>query len=142
MNNQNHTHNYKNHDHEHNHDLDHDHDHDHDHEHDHEHDHGDQHKHENSSETPKVMLPSKGQKENVTKLNKSKSIEVRKKSVDWSQYFGIDKRRKKAALMAGQGTQTQDDEWMLQRYYEVIISFISCCHLFLLLSVFYNHKSK
>lgn len=119
MNNQNHTHNYKNHDHEHNHDLDHDHDH----EHDHEHDHGDQHKHENTSEAPKVMLPSKGQKENATKLNKSKSIEVRKKSVDWSQYFGIDKRRKKAALMAGQGTQTQDDEWMLQRYYEVIISF-------------------
>ncbi|XP_043798165.1 uncharacterized protein LOC122717810 isoform X1 [Apis laboriosa] len=119
VNNQNHTHNYKNHDHEHNHDLDHDHNHDH--EHDHEHDHRDQHKHENTSEAPKVMLPSKGQKENVTKLNKSKSIEVRKKSVDWSQYFGIDKRRKKAALMAGQGTQNQDDEWMLQRYYENMV---------------------
>lgn len=132
VNNQNHTYNYKNHDHDH----DHDHDHEHEHEHDHEHgDHGDQHKHENSSEAPKVTLPSKGQKENVTKLNKSKSIEVRKKSVDWSQYFGIDKRRKKAALMAGQGTQNQDDEWMLQRYYEVmIISFISMFFFFFLLN--------
>ena len=64
--------------------------------------------------------PPKGQTENGTKPNKSKSIEVRKKSVDWSQYFGIDRRKKKATFTAGQGTPSQDDEWMLQRYYEVI----------------------
>nr|XP_034193355.1 uncharacterized protein LOC117610271 [Osmia lignaria]XP_034193357.1 uncharacterized protein LOC117610271 [Osmia lignaria]XP_034193358.1 uncharacterized protein LOC117610271 [Osmia lignaria]XP_034193359.1 uncharacterized protein LOC117610271 [Osmia lignaria]XP_034193360.1 uncharacterized protein LOC117610271 [Osmia lignaria]XP_034193361.1 uncharacterized protein LOC117610271 [Osmia lignaria]XP_034193362.1 uncharacterized protein LOC117610271 [Osmia lignaria]XP_034193363.1 uncharacterized p len=88
---------------------------------DHDHDHDDQHKHESSSESPKVTPPSKGQKENVTKPNKSKSIEVRKKSVDWSQYFGIDRRRKKASFMAGPETQNQDDEWMLQRYYENMV---------------------
>nr|XP_033189571.1 stress response protein NST1 [Bombus vancouverensis nearcticus] len=116
VDNQNHTHNFK-HDHSH----DHDHDHDHNHDHDHDHEHGDQHKHESSSEAPKVTPSPKGQKENVTKLGKSKSIEVRKKSVDWSQYFGIDRRKKKATFMVGQGTPNQDDEWMLQRYYENMV---------------------
>ncbi|XP_076671181.1 uncharacterized protein LOC143370235 isoform X2 [Andrena cerasifolii] len=115
----NHTHE---HDHDHSHDHDHDHNHDHDHDHDHSHDHDhEKTKHESSSEPPKVSLPSKGQKENATKQGKSKSIEVRKKSVDWSQYFGIDRRRKKATFLAGQGTQNQDDEWMLQRYYENMV---------------------
>lgn len=40
----------------------------------------------------------------------------KKKSVDWSQYFGIDRRKKKAVLLARPGTQNQDDEWMLQWY--------------------------
>lgn len=71
------------------------------------------------------MTPSpKDQKENATTETKSKSIQVRKKSVDWSQYFGIDRRKKKATFTAGQGTQNQDDEWMLQRYYEVYIAII------------------
>lgn len=39
--------------------------------------------------------------------------------------------------MAGQGTQNQDDEWMLQRYYEVmIISFISMFFFFFRLNVY------
>lgn len=72
------------------------------------------------------MTPSpKGQKENTTKQAKSKFIQVRKKSVDWSQYFGIDRRKKKATFTAGQNTQNQDDEWMLQRYYEVYIAIIT-----------------
>ncbi|XP_076243192.1 uncharacterized protein LOC143184674 isoform X2 [Calliopsis andreniformis] len=103
--------------HTHSHDHSHDHVHEHDHNHDHSHDH-EQRKQDSSSEAPKVTPSPKGQKENVTKLGKSKSIEVRKKSVDWSQYFGIDRRKKKATFTAGQGTQNQDDEWMLQRYYE------------------------
>lgn len=108
------------HDHEHNHEYDHEHDHVHDHE--HEHDHG----HESTSETPPKMTPSpKDQKENTTKQAKSKFVQVRKKSVDWSQYFGIDRRKKKATFTAGQGTQNQDDEWMLQRYYEVYIANIA-----------------
>ncbi|XP_017760953.1 PREDICTED: uncharacterized protein LOC108551328 [Eufriesea mexicana] len=112
--NQNHTHNYK-------HNHNHDHDYVQNHDINHEHDYGDQHKHDNSSEAPKVTPPPKGQKENITKLDKSRSIEVRKKSVDWSQYFGIDRRRKKATFMAGQGTQNQDNEWMLQRYYDNLV---------------------
>lgn len=104
-------------DHDHDHEHEHDHVHDHEHEHEHEHEHG----HESTSETPSKVTPSpKGQKENATKQAKSKFVQVRKKSVDWSQYFGIDRRKKKATFMAGQGTQNQDDEWMLQRYYEVI----------------------
>nr|XP_050862762.1 uncharacterized protein LOC127069622 [Vespula vulgaris]XP_050862764.1 uncharacterized protein LOC127069622 [Vespula vulgaris] len=115
-----------NHDHEQNHDHDHDHEHDrdHDHNHDHDHDHNYDHGHENirvnTSEAPKVIPISKGQKENVTKINtsKGKDIEVKKKSTDWSQYFGIDRRKKKTTFLARPDTQDQDDEWMLQRYYE------------------------
>nr|XP_033334906.1 uncharacterized protein LOC117225445 isoform X4 [Megalopta genalis] len=105
----------------HNHTYDHDHGHDHEHDHDHDHDHDHEHKqqkHESSTEAPKVNLQMKDQKDNATKNDKSKPIEVRKKSIDWSQYFGIDRRRKKSLFMPGQGTQNQDDEWMLQRYYE------------------------
>nr|QTE34469.1 pacifastin [Cataglyphis nodus] len=114
----NHTHK-SDHSHEHDHEHipkhDHVHDHVHDHDHEHEHDHG----HESTSETPpKVTPPPKDQKENATKQVKSKFIQVRKKSVDWSQYFGIDRRKKKATFTAGHNTQNQDDEWMLQRYYE------------------------
>ncbi|XP_011302825.1 uncharacterized protein [Fopius arisanus] len=61
-------------------------------------------------------------KEKGTKPGKTKEhlIEIKKKSVDWSQYFGIDRRRKKASLLARPGTQEQDDEWMLQRYYKTM----------------------
>ncbi|XP_011169138.1 uncharacterized protein LOC105202364 [Solenopsis invicta] len=125
--------------HNHTHKSDHDHDHDHEHEHEHskqESDKNHEHKHEpnqnhefdhehgganeSKSEAPPKVTPSpKGQKENVTKTDaSSKFVHVRKKSVDWSQYFGIDRRKKKATFTAGQGTQNQDDEWMLQRYYE------------------------
>lgn len=123
MDSQNHTHksDYEHeHEHDHNHerkqelDQNHDHKHESNQTHDHEHD------HESKTETPPKITPSvKGQKENATKMDKSKFVQVRKKSVDWSQYFGIDRRKKKATFTAGQGTQNQDDEWMLQRYYEV-----------------------
>ncbi|XP_029672667.1 uncharacterized protein LOC115241177 [Formica exsecta] len=116
----NHTHKSDHgHEHDHEHIPEHDHVHNHDHDHDHEHEHEHEHGHESTSETPPKMTPSpKDQKENATKQAKSKFVQVRKKSVDWSQYFGIDRRKKKATFTAGQGTQNQDDEWMLQRYYE------------------------
>ncbi|XP_071650442.1 uncharacterized protein [Temnothorax longispinosus] len=133
-NSHNHTHK-SDHEHEHDHDHDHErkqesdqnHEHKHEsnqnHEHKHEsnqnHDHEHEHDHEGKTETPSKVTPSpKGQKENATKTAKSKFLQVRKKSVDWSQYFGIDRRKKKTTFTAGQGTQNQDDEWMLQRYYE------------------------
>ncbi|XP_032678309.1 uncharacterized protein LOC116847426 [Odontomachus brunneus] len=118
------------HDHDHDHAHEHDHDHSHDHNHDHTHDHDQDHEHdqdhvhdhghdEKASDTSLNTTSSpKSQKENATKTAKSKFVQVRKKSVDWSQYFGIDRRKKKATFMAGQGTQNQDDEWILQRYYE------------------------
>lgn len=117
--------------HNHTHKSDHDHDHDHNHErkqeldqnHEHKHEnqtHDHKHDHESKTETSSKITPFlKGQKENATNMAKSKFVQVRKKSVDWSQYFGIDRRKKKATFTAGQGTQNQDDEWMLQRYYEV-----------------------
>ncbi|XP_053999241.1 LOW QUALITY PROTEIN: uncharacterized protein LOC128887411 [Hylaeus anthracinus] len=136
--------------HTHGHDHDHDHEHDHDHSRDIDHKHEHEHEHESTSEAPKVTPPAKGQEENATKLGKSKSIEVRKKSVDlsqyvgidrrkkksvdwsqylgidrrrkksddWSQYVGIDRRRERTSFMANPGSQNQDAEWMLQRYYE------------------------
>ncbi|KAL2719284.1 stress response protein NST1 [Vespula squamosa] len=109
------------HNHDHDHDHDHDHNHDHDHDHVHNYDHGHENIHVNTSVAPKVIPISKGQKENITKINtsKEKDIEVKKKSTDWSQYFGIDRRKKKTTFLARPGTQDQDDEWMLQRYYEI-----------------------
>lgn len=61
------------------------------------------------------------QMENNTKINQSKErpIEVKKKSVNWSDYFGIDKRKKKSTFMPKPGSQNQDDEWFLERYYKV-----------------------
>lgn len=113
--------------HNHDHEQNHDHDHNHDHGHDHNYDHGHENIRVNTSEAPKVIPISKGQKENVTKINtsKGKDIEVKKKSTDWSQYFGIDRRKKKTTFLARPGTQDQDDEWMLQRYYEVYFFFFS-----------------
>ncbi|KYN41430.1 hypothetical protein ALC56_04163 [Trachymyrmex septentrionalis] len=116
-----HNHSHKSdHDHERKQEFNQSHDHEYKHEpnqnHDHEHEHD---SHEGKSEAPLKVTPApKGQKENATKTAKSKFVQVRKKSVDWSQYFGIDRRKKKATFTAGQGTQNQDDEWMLQRYYE------------------------
>ena len=106
----------------------HDHDHNQDHEHDHAHQHESEvhgmsgHNHEVTSAAPSVTPLPKGQKENMTKITKSKerSIEVKKKSVNWSDYFGIDKRKKKSTFLAKPGSQDQDDEWFLERYYKVI----------------------
>ncbi|XP_043283662.1 uncharacterized protein [Venturia canescens] len=47
-------------------------------------------------------------------------LELAKKNIDWSDYFGIDRRKKKSALLARPGSQDQDDEWMLQRYYKTM----------------------
>lgn len=106
--------------------VNHTHDHDHDHEHDHEHNHAKgethaEHVHDHSAEAPNPAAKSKNLKESAPKVNKTKerTIDVRKKSVDWSQYFGIDRRKKKAVYMARPGTQDQDDEYLLQKYYEV-----------------------
>ncbi|RZF47188.1 hypothetical protein LSTR_LSTR004897 [Laodelphax striatellus] len=52
-----------------------------------------------------------GQKEETNPMdNDAKPVEVRKKSIDWSEYFGIDRRRKKSA------TDNFDDEWLLNQY--------------------------
>lgn len=111
--------------------VNHTHDHDHDHEHDHIHDHNhakidghSEHAHEHSStETTTSSAGGKNVKESLAKANKTtnkeRPIEVKKKSVDWSQYFGIDRRKKKSVYMARPGTQDQDDEYLLQKYYEV-----------------------
>ncbi|XP_014471643.1 PREDICTED: uncharacterized protein LOC106742847 isoform X2 [Dinoponera quadriceps] len=106
--------------HEHGHDHDHDHDHVHNHDQDRDHDHNHDHGHEEGATGTPLNATSvpKSQKESAMKTAKSKFVQVRKKSVDWSQYFGIDRRKKKATFMAGPGTQNQDDEWILQRYYE------------------------
>lgn len=90
-----------------------------------------------SSESPSSLSSPQttpGQKEDSNGNSKSgkivtkrdhHTIEVKKKSVDWSQYFGIDRRKKKAALLARPGSQDEDDEWMLQRYYKVDRAFLS-----------------
>uniref|UniRef100_A0ABD2WCE1 Uncharacterized protein n=1 Tax=Trichogramma kaykai TaxID=54128 RepID=A0ABD2WCE1_9HYME len=51
---------------------------------------------------------------------KDRPITVRKKSVDWSQYFGIDRRKKKATYLARPDSQDQDFQYLLQKYYETM----------------------
>ncbi|XP_015522489.2 uncharacterized protein LOC107226248 isoform X1 [Neodiprion lecontei] len=98
------------------------HDHTHEHDHDHSHSHDHDHKHEQTSEAPNTTTHSKVQDKKVTEQDKPREhpIEIKKKSVDWSQYFGIDRRKKKANLLARPGTQDQDDEWLLQQYYKTM----------------------
>lgn len=49
-----------------------------------------------------------GQKEESSIDSQHKQLEISKKSVDWSDYFGIDKRHKKS--------KTEDDGWLLDQY--------------------------
>lgn len=131
------------------HDHDHDHDHAHGNDHKgHDHDHS-SHDHDSSptpaspsgqpsttTEALKSLINSPkappGQKEITNPNNRSdaaakllnkrdhRAVEISKKNIDWSDYFGIDRRKKKSALLARPGSQDQDDEWMLQRYYKTM----------------------
>lgn len=49
-----------------------------------------------------------GQKEESSVDSQHKQLDISKKSVDWSDYFGIDKRHKKS--------KTEDDSWLLDQY--------------------------
>ncbi|KAG8263464.1 hypothetical protein J6590_032154 [Homalodisca vitripennis] len=51
-----------------------------------------------------------GQKEETSIDSQHKPLEMTKKSVNWSDYFGIDKRRKKSANKPG------NDGWLLDQY--------------------------
>lgn len=51
-----------------------------------------------------------GQKEETNDNSQHKPLVMSKKSVDWSNYFGIDKRRKKSTIKPG------NDEWLLDQY--------------------------
>lgn len=51
-----------------------------------------------------------GQKEETVSNPLHKSLDISKKSVDWSDYFGIDRRRKKSV------NKDFDDEWLLNQY--------------------------
>lgn len=49
-----------------------------------------------------------GQKEEPSVDSQHKQLDISKKSVDWSDYFGIDKRHKKS--------KPEDDGWLLDQY--------------------------
>lgn len=78
------------------------------------------HNHANDDENH-TSAPSTSTAKNLQSLQSKQVVaEVKEKGIDWSQYFGIDRRRKKAVLAARPGTQNQDDAFFLQRYYRVI----------------------
>lgn len=52
-----------------------------------------------------------GQKEESTLSMSHRPLEISKKSVNWSEYFGIDRRRKKSLSNSG-----VSDEWLLNQY--------------------------
>lgn len=69
------------------------------------------------NEIEPTILSSKNSRDSIQIRNKKSHS---KKSVDWSEYFGIDRRRKKAEFLARPGSTEQDDEWLLQRYYKTM----------------------
>ncbi|KAK0180499.1 hypothetical protein PV327_006132 [Microctonus hyperodae] len=91
---------------------------------------GDMTKRNNSGqdEIEPTIISSMNNIEDKLKIKKNKI----KKSIDWSEYFGIDRRRKKTELLARPGTQDQDDEWLLQKYYTIISENLRHNHLLLL----------
>ncbi|XP_044741752.1 uncharacterized protein LOC123302743 [Chrysoperla carnea] len=58
------------------------------------------------TKTPKKVTISNNNKKNQTKT-KSDNLNIKKKSIDWSNYFGIDKRKKKS---------TPQNEWIIEQY--------------------------
>nr|CAD7437547.1 unnamed protein product [Timema bartmani] len=58
---------------------------------------------------------------------KDTPIEIKKKSIDWSDYFGIDRRRKKTGSMINNESEIRknknsiDDDWLLNQYYRTLI---------------------
>ncbi|XP_067008307.2 zinc finger CCCH domain-containing protein 13 [Anabrus simplex] len=52
-------------------------------------------------------------------------LEIKKKSIDWSDYVGIDRRKKKAGSinindLEGSGDGVVDDDWLLNQYYKTL----------------------
>ncbi|KAK0098687.1 hypothetical protein PV326_005098 [Microctonus aethiopoides] len=88
---------------------------------------GDMTKHNNDgqNEVEPTIMASMNNIEDKSKMKKNKI----KKNIDWSEYFGIDRRRKKTELLAQPGTQDQDDEWLLQKYYTIIAENLRNNHL-------------
>ncbi|XP_019865892.2 uncharacterized protein LOC109595057 isoform X2 [Aethina tumida] len=55
-------------------------------------------------ETKEVALPS----------NNEKPLQIKKKSIDWSDYFGLDRRKKAEA------PENLNNEWLIERYHKAI----------------------
>nr|CAD7259475.1 unnamed protein product [Timema shepardi] len=58
---------------------------------------------------------------------KDTPIEIKKKSIDWSDYFGIDRRRKKTGSIINNESEIRknknsiDDDWLLNQYYRTLV---------------------
>lgn len=73
--------------------------------------------HRSGSEEKPVEQP-------VTTSRSGTSLDIKKKSINWSDYFGIDRRRKKTGPK-GSGNEARtsndhpiDDEWLFNQYYK------------------------
>lgn len=93
--------------------------HTHDHEHVGEHIHSSHESGHNRSHARHEQTDFKLKNSKDVQKNTERPIAIQKKSVDWSQYFGLDRRRKKAVYMARPDTREEDERYLLQKYYEV-----------------------
>lgn len=113
-----HAHDHDEHDHEDEHEHDHEHDHEHEHEHDHDHEHEHDHDEDEDDESGADDDDDDRKKKRSAPINVKKraNLEVlkedqilpgdlsdfkRKKSVEWSKYFGIDRRKKSTEWAKG-----------------------------------------
>lgn len=66
-----------------------------------------------TSEKPKA--PEKpANKEVVENVSKDKPLQIKKKSINWSDYFGLDKRKNKIS------DDGLDNEWLMERYHKAV----------------------
>jgi hypothetical protein len=80
------------------------------------------HQHRSGSEEEIVEQPA-------TMSQAGTPLEIKKKSINWSEYFGIDRRRKKTGPN-GSGNDSKatpnnhpiDDEWLLNQYYKTFVT--------------------
>ncbi|KAH0548954.1 protein PFC0760c isoform X1 [Cotesia glomerata] len=86
---------------------------------------------ESHSSTKNININNKNNNINPTTTSKAKEeltqeqvhiTSKKKKNIDWSQYFGIDKRmRQPNWSFAGKPeTQKEDDDWLIQHYYQTM----------------------
>ncbi|KAJ9592162.1 hypothetical protein L9F63_001278 [Diploptera punctata] len=70
---------------------------------------------ENTTIPHKVGSEEETVEQPVTMSRSEAPLDIKKKSINWSDYFGIDRRRKKTGPP---GSNPIDDEWLLNQYYK------------------------
>ena len=70
---------------------------------------------ENSTDNTTAKHKAGSEEQPVTMSRSQAPLGIKKKSINWSEYFGIDRRRKKTGSTS---SNPVNDEWLLNQYYK------------------------